>query len=268
MVTVFETGEYSLKDTLDCGQCFRFTGNGDGSHTGTACGRLLTLSQDGDRVTVRGAYGAEEADGIADFLALRDDYDGIREILCRDERMARIVSGCPGIRILRQDWWETLATFLISQNNNIPRIRAIVERLCREYGARGGDGALLFPAPETLARLEPEDLNCLKCGYRAPYLVDAARKAAEGVLREEDLKRLPLEEARRLLGTVRGVGPKVADCVLLFGAHRLDAFPVDVWIRRAMDAWFPDGLPGSVLPYAGIAQQYMFHYIRTRGTEL
>ncbi len=268
MVTVFEVRDYSLKDTLECGQCFRFSDNGDGSYTGTACGRLLTLSQDGDRVTVRGAYGAEEAESIADFLALRDDYGRIRETLCRDETLARIVSGCPGIRILRQDWWEMLVTFLISQNNNIPRIRSIVERLCRGYGAEGEDGALLFPAPEKLASLEPEDLACLRCGYRAPYLVDAARKAAEGMLGEEDLKRLPLEEARRLLGTVRGVGPKVADCVLLFGAHRLDAFPRDVWIKKAMAAWFPEGLPEPALPYAGVAQQYMFHFIRTRRTDL
>ena len=122
-----------------------------------------------------------------------------------------------------------------------------------------------FPIPEDVAGLREEELAELHCGYRAPYLIDAAKKVASGEIDGSVIREMPLDEARKALMSIKGVGPKVADCTLLFGLHRLDAFPRDVWIKRAMAQLFPDGLPACASDYAGIAQQYIFHYARNEG---
>ena len=124
-------------------------------------------------------------------------------------------------------------------------------------------GVRCFPSPERLAGLEEEDLAYLRCGFRARYILDAARKVASGEVDLKALRTAPLAQAREQLMTIVGVGPKVADCALLYGLHRLEAFPMDVWMKRAMKEWFPGKKPEDFGPYAGVAQQYLFHYIRT-----
>jgi len=254
---------FSLSDTLKCGQFFRFIENADGSFTVTVGDRRISLSQQGD--TVRASSHSDADLGwVRGYLGLDEDYGEINRVLRRDPKLAEITGMCGRIRIMKQPFWETLESFIISQNNNIPRIQGIIERFCGMFGKDMG-GYHAFPDPQAIASLREEDLAELRCGYRAPYLIDAAQKMAEGALPEDELRTMPLDEARDTLMKVKGVGPKVADCTLLFGLYRLEAFPRDVWIKRAMAQLFPDGLPSCADAYAGIAQQYIFDYARNRG---
>jgi len=170
----------------------------------------------------------------------------------------------PGIRVLRQDGWEALCTFILSQNNNISRIKGLVGRLCEHFG-RPIPGGFDFPTPERLAALSVLDLEPVRCGFRAKYIIDAAKAVSGGRFDLSAIYTLPIDEAFAALQSIHGVGPKVAHCALLFGFGRTECLPVDVWMRRAMDAWFPQGLPEEIQPVAGIAQQYIFHYARTAG---
>jgi len=173
-----------------------------------------------------------------------------------------------GIRILRQDPWEALCSFIISQNNNIPRIKGIVERLCASFGEEIKEGFYSFPAAEKIATLTLEDLAPLRSGFRAKYILDGAKRVADGEIDLDALKELALDEARQELMKIYGVGEKVADCTLLFGLSHIDAFPKDVWIKKAMAKLFDGSLPECAAPYAGIAQQYIFHYARMTKLEI
>lgn len=246
---------FDLAATLTCGQCFRWRENPDGSFTGTAAGRTLTVRPDDAGEAFSDPFWRGYFDLDLDYGAIRDGLSSLSPAL------AEAASYAPGIRILRQEPWEALCSFILSQNNNIPRIMGIVDRLCASFGDPLADGGFSFPGPERLAALSPEDLAPLRCGFRARYVIDAARKVAGG-LDLEALRTAPLPEAREALQSIHGVGPKVAECALLYGLHRLDAFPLDVWMRRAMASLFPGCAPETFGPYAGIAQQYIFHYSR------
>ena len=200
---------------------------------------------------------------MGNYFALDMDYPALLERFCSgSKRLAACVEHSPGIRVLRQPFFETLCCFIISQNNNIPRIAAITGRLCRGLGEPLANGLYSFPAPEVLAAREPEDLAFLRAGWRAGYLIDAARKVASGQVSEAALASLSDAEARALLTTIKGVGPKVADCVLLYSLSRWSVVPMDVWMKRAMARLFPRGAPVCCRPYQGIAQQFIFDYAR------
>lgn len=249
--------DFDIAATLECGQCFRWDRQPDGSYRGVAGGRVLHLSEENvERVSADPFWHR--------YFDLDRDYGAIRDALSvSDPMLARAAAHAPGMRILNQDPWEALCSFIISQNNNIPRIKGIVARLCEAYGEETADGVREFPKPERLAGLDEDALACLRCGFRARYILDAARKVASGEVDLEVLRSAPLAQARAKLMTIVGVGPKVADCALLYGLHRLDAFPMDVWMKRAMKELFPGKKPEDFGPYAGIAQQYIFHYART-----
>lgn len=245
----------TLGQSLDCGQCFRWERQPDGSWRGAAGNRCAHLTS--------GTWESVLKDPFwADYFDLGRDYEAIRERLSAlDPILGEAARYAPDLRILNQDPWEALCSFLLSQCNNIKRIKGLVSRLCRACGEP--DGTFFpFPGPEAVARLSERDLRAIGCGYRAGYLTGAARRAAEGNLDFSRLRALPLPEARRELTELDGVGPKVADCALLYGLHRLDAFPMDVWMKRAMKTLFPGRKPEDFGEYAGIAQQYIFHYSR------
>ncbi len=281
-----------LKKTFTCGQCFRWVEEPDGSWTGVVNGKIYNLKKDGEKIvdTISGQvitgqdlHGASTSD-LYDYLDIGTDYDAINSYLAgRDEVIKSAIAEGDGIHILRQDFWETLVSFIISQNNNIPRIMGCIENLAALAGEYIGtyDGPMMneeasalaetlahsakryysLPTPEKLANLTVSDLAPVRLGYRAPYLIAAAQQF--------------LENPDRELIDFTGVGPKVANCVELFGKHDLDSFPVDVWVKRVMNRLY--GIPEEDMkamhrfaeehfsPYGGIAQQYLFYYVREQG---
>lgn len=259
--TVLTGAVLNIQKTFECGQCFRFIPDGDG-YSGVAFGRALHVTQDGDAVLLYGVRQPEYEEIWARYFDLDRDYDALSAAFCNDETLRTAYTFSRGIRILSQDPWETLCSFILSQNNNIPRIMGIVDRLCENFGEPLPGGGFSFPEPERLMDLSAEDLAPLRCGFRARYVLDAARRVGSGELPLNEIAALPLPEAREALQVIDGVGPKVAECALLYGMHRLDAFPLDVWMRRAMQTLFPGKSPDFFGPYAGIAQQYVFHYSR------
>lgn len=253
---------FSLADTLDCGQCFRWAGpDADGWHTGVAAAQVCRVKQTEDGLALD--CRPEASAFWHAYFDCDTSYAAIREALCADETLRRAALYAPGIRVLRQDAWEALCTFILSQNNNIPRIKGIVERLCALLGEELAGGLSSFPVPKRIAALSLEELAPLRAGFRAAYVLDAAQRVASGEVDLESVRRMPIEEARTALTAIHGVGPKVAECALLYGMGRMECFPMDVWMKRAMAALFPAGLPACARAHAGIAQQYIFHYART-----
>lgn len=254
--------DLDLAQTLDCGQSFRWTELPDGSFSGVAFGKSVRVSLCGGELIVDNA---EENDRALwnDYFDLSLDYGKIRESISSIHPvLGEAAKYAPGIRILRQEPWEALCTFIISQNNNIKRIKGIVARLCESFGEALPDGSFSFPSAEKMALLCSDDLAPLRAGFRNRYLIDAAQKVNSGEVDLELCKTADYEAARRELMKITGVGVKVADCTLLFGMHRIEAFPIDVWMRRAMDRLFPEMSGSDFGEYAGIAQQYIFHYSR------
>lgn len=254
--------DLDLAQTLDCGQSFRWTENDDGSFNGVAFGKSVRVELKEKTLLVYNAC-LEDHKIWSDYFDLELDYGKIREqISVIHPVLSEAAKYAPGIRILRQEPYEALCTFIISQNNNIKRIKGIVKRLCECFGDKLTDGEFAFPTAEKMASLTADDLAPLMAGFRNRYLIDAAQKVASGGVQLEKCRTADYEEARRELMKITGVGVKVADCTLLFGLHRIEAFPVDVWMKRAMEKLFPQMTPDDFGEYAGIAQQYIFHYSR------
>ena len=262
MISFSDVSDLDLAATLDCGQCFRWTEQPGGSFAGVAFGKSVSVRLDGTDLVIEGAEEDDRAlwrgyfDLDADYSAIRSQISAIHPVL------SEAASYAPGIRVLRQEPYETLCSFIISQNNNIKRIKGIVQRLCESFGSPLGGGSYAFPDSDTMSRLTAEDLDPLRAGFRARYLIDAARKVNSGEVDLELCRTAEYSEARAELMKITGVGVKVADCTLLFGMHRIEAFPVDVWMKRAMQLLFPGLTPLDFGCYAGIAQQYIFHYSR------
>lgn len=254
--------EFDLPHTLDCGQAFRWKMEQNGVWSGVAFNKYLALEKLKDGTVVLYNTTQDEYENIwKNYFDLNRDYSEIVEILSEDETLKKACEYSYGIRILNQEPFETLCSFIISQNNNIKRIKGIIERLCENFGDKK-DGFYTFPTAEKLAGLTLDDLQVLRSGFRAKYLLDAAKKVANNEVNLSKLKDMPLDDARNELMKIKGVGPKVADCCLLFSHHHIEAFPKDVWIKRAMEILFNGELPENAQKYAGIAQQYIFFYAR------
>ena len=261
-IVIPDVRDLDLEQTLDCGQSFRWEKQNDGSFSGVAFGKYVNISLDGTDMVIKNAAPEDEKiwrnyfDLELDYGKIRGDISKLHPVL---EEAARYA---PGIRILRQEPYEALCTFIISQNNNIKRIKGIVARLCESFGDEIDEGVYTFPTAERLEELTPDDLAPLRAGFRNRYIIDSAKKVASGEVDLELCKTADYEAARAELMKITGVGVKVADCTLLFGMHRVEAFPVDVWMKRAMEKLFPGMTANDFGEYAGIAQQYIFHYSR------
>ena len=282
-ILVTDIGRVSLYDTFECGQAFRYEcverREGYTEYMTVAYEKIIRVGQRDERELIFYGMSDEDFESIAvPYFSLDRDYEAIgRDIISRtdSEWLTRAADSAAGIRILKQEPWETLFSFIISQNNNIPRIRKIIRSICLEYGrnlsteertseSEDNLGARYsFPTAKQILE-RPEGLLPSKPGFRYKYLIDAAAKVESG---EVDLA--AIAEAKSYDYTVAelkkicGVGDKVASCVALFGFANLEAFPVDVWMKRAIDEYFGGSLdPKSLGDYAGVAQQYIFHYIR------
>lgn len=266
-----------IRDDLDLGrigesgQCFRWEALAGGTWRIPHRGRRLYITAIQDGLYDLDCTRREFESLWRDYFDLDTDYRSIRERISRekDPFLWEAARAQRGIRILRQDPWEALVSFIISQNRNIPAIRRSVELLCRAAGKtctdRQGESFYAFPEPEAVLALTDADLDACRLGYRAKYVRAAAQAAAEGSLDLGMLSEAPAEEAMAALTGLYGVGIKVASCAVLFGLHRLDAFPVDVWMRRVLAAEYPNGYPKDAYsPYNGVYQQYLFAYSRSR----
>ena len=262
------TSDIDIAKTLDCGQAFRFS-ESDGIWRGVAMGRAITLTQEGNKITLFDVDEEEFNSLWRGYFDLDRDYEMIKSSVSSNEILKKATDFSDGIHILRQEPWEAVCSFIISANNNIPRIKGIISRLCENFGKQVADGLFTFPSAERIAALTLDDLAVIKSGFRAKYILDAAQKFSRNQIDVEALYTLSIDEARNVLMTIKGIGPKVADCALLFGWGRVECFPVDVWIRRAMDHFFGEnGLPSEAVEYAGIVQQYLFYWARTTGLKI
>ncbi len=251
----------NLAETLDCGQAFRWSLLPDGRWKGVANNREMIISLDDSILTLYETTESEYEAFWKHYLDLDRDYIEIEALMDGDETLSKMKALCSGVRVLNQEPWETLCSFIISQNNNIKRIKGIIERLCENYGEKVGE-SYTFPSAEVISKLRLEDLEPLRSGFRAKYILDAAKRVSSGEINFEEIKKMDIDAAREKLMMIYGVGEKVADCVLLFGLGFPAAFPKDVWIKRAMPLLFPNGLPTGCEEVAGIIQQYIFSYSR------
>ena len=232
--------DFDLDHTFDNGQCFRWNRENDGSYTGVAFGKIVNVSFDNGSLTMENTTTGEFQEVWRRYFDLDRDYDEIKKLLSqKDPAMKTAISYGWGMRILRQEPWEMIISFIISQNNNIPRIKKCIEGLCANHGSLigtyRGRNYYSFPAAEELAGLSLEDLDICRLGYRAKYIIETAGQIMSGG--SESLQRLSVtspEEAYEFLVGLSGVGPKVANCIMLFGLGLYDSFPLDVWIKRVM----------------------------------
>lgn len=257
---------FILEQTLDCGQCFRFDQNADGVWQGIAFGKRIVCYTSGEDTVL--LCSKEDYTAVwEDFFDLKRDYSAVAASLSHDAEASSAAEIGRGIRILKQDKWETLISFIISQNNNIPRIKKIINSLCVLLGDPVEGGGYSFPAAEKILSAGEEGLAPIRAGFRAKYILDAAQRVASGDIDLEGIASLSYEQAENELMRIKGVGKKVASCVLLFGYGFLSAFPIDVWVKRVIEKYYDaDFDPLSFGEYAGIAQQYLFYrerYLQT-----
>jgi N-glycosylase/DNA lyase len=266
MITI-ESSDFNIRKIAESGQSFRLNVNTDGGYTLVAKGRVLRLWDTADGCQIDCTQ--REFDAVwRDYFDLGTDYAAIRAGV--DPGDAFLVRACDygaGIRMLRQEPWEMLVSFIISQRKNIPAIKFCVEALCSRYGEpieSNGERFFAFPSAEKLAQLDEAHFLACSLGYRAKYVLSAARMIASGALDLSAIATLDDAKLFDALLTVSGVGEKVANCVMLFGYHRLDRFPRDVWINRIEAREYGGAFPTERYPdTAGILQQYIFYYARS-----
>jgi len=253
---------FDLEQTLDCGQCFRWSKNSDGSFCGVVSDIVATVTYKDNTLTIEQNKDADEKLWRS-YFDLDLDYEAVKNSLSAVHPVLKEASDyAGGIRILNQDPFEALISFIISQNNNISRIKGIINRLCENFGEKLDDIHFAFPTFDVLAKLSPDDLAPIRAGFRHRYIIDAAKRVQSGEINLESLREMEYFQAQKELMKITGVGVKVADCVLLYGLHRLESFPLDVWMKRAMNVLFDNMSIEKFGIYGGIAQQYIFHYSR------
>jgi N-glycosylase/DNA lyase len=277
----FPVRDYDLAATLTSGQAFRWRRLGS-AWIGVIGRRWVRL--EAGPLSIAAETGEPVADWtwLSGYLQLELDLPAVLSTFPDDEPLRAAVVACRGLRLLRQDPWECLASFILSSNKQISQIRQIVSALCERYGEavavpEAHEPSHAFPGPARLAEVSESELRACKMGFRAPFLLATARRIAGGQFELERLRSLPVEAARAELMTLLGVGRKIADCVLLFAYGHPQAFPVDVWVTKALrQLYFPRRrvrLPRlhqfaatHFGPNAGYAQQYLFHYMRSLGS--
>lgn len=256
--------DLNIIDTLDCGQAFRFEATSDTQIEGIAFNKHLSLSQTDTEITFYNTT-QEEFDSVwRDYFDLNTDYPALKKELSKDITLKTAIEYASGIRILKQDSFEILLSFIISQNNNIKRIKTSIDKLCKLYGSEITPEHYAFPTLQQLSGVTKEDLSELGLGYRDVYIVDCVEKLVNNEINLVEVAKMDLLDAKKELLKIKGVGPKVCDCVLLFGFYKTECFPVDTWIKKVLAEYYPQGFPKEYEPVAGIAQQYLFHYMRTK----
>jgi N-glycosylase/DNA lyase len=272
---------FELKDIFECGQCFRWNENENGSYTGVINNGVLNVEKQGKKIFFTGILDQDIKEVVRFYFDLDRNYEEIKMQLSNiDKYLKTSVEYGKGIRILNQDLWETIISFIISANNNIPRIKGIIERISKEYGTEiewNGEKYYTFPTPEQLGKATVEDLRSLGTGFRDIRIYETTQKVLSGEFNLNEVQNKDTLSAREELLTLSGVGPKVADCILLFSTlKRFDVFPIDVWVRRVMNDLYIKNEDETKVSkneiskiakkkfgnLEGLAQQYLFYWKR------
>lgn len=269
--------DFEPAHVFDCGQCFRWIRQDDGSYTGVAMGRVINVSKLGDDIHIDNTS-LEDFENIwYEYFDLGRDYKALKKDLAKhDENLKKAVDFGQGIRILQQDGWEMLISFIISSNNRIPMIQRAINNISERYGRKigtyRGQDYYAFPTPEDLAQASIEDLRECKTGFRDKYIYHTTRAVLDEKIDLKAFVGMEPELCHKELLKFKGVGAKVADCIALFGMRKYNSFPVDVWVKRVMQEFY--GADDMSLPKmrkygmdlfgedAGFAQQYLFYYVR------
>lgn len=277
--------EYNIKDfepkhIFECGQAFRWKREDDDSYTAIHRGKIINVMRKNDNIIFSNTNEEDFKNIWHDYFDLQTDYSKIKADLSKDPILEEAIKFGEGIRILNQDPYETTISFIISANNQIPRIKKSIELISQNYGEFIGEYKGIkyhsFPEPEVLANIDESELEekC-KVGYRAKYIVNSSKMIYNKEVNLDELYNRPSQDAKEILMTLPGVGPKVSDCILLFSLNKNDAFPVDVWVKRVMEHFYlkEDTSLKNISKYAGekfgdlggFAQQYLFYYAREEG---
>ena len=280
---IIENDTFELKDIFDCGQCFRWNEEDDGSYIGVVKNCVLKVKKEDKKIVINGVCDGDIKKIVNYYFDLDRDYEAIKNKLSKvDNNMKTAIEYGKGIRILNQDLWETIISFIISANNNIPRIKGIIERMSQKYGNEivfEGKSYYTFPTVDELSKATVEDLRKLGLGFRDVRVYDTTKLIKEGKIKLEDLlNEKDFIKVRETLLTLPGVGPKVADCILLFSSlKRWEAFPIDVWVRRVINELYIHNKDEKKVKkeqiekiahekfgsLAGLAQQYLFYWKRS-----
>ncbi len=279
MKYILPASDLNLEHTLECGQAFRWEEK-DGRYSGVIGNALLKVSYGGGRLLIESSAPVGE-EKLAAYFGLNEDLTSIYRHIGRDPYIREAIKRFRGLRILNQDRWECLASFILSSYTNIPRIKKMIAGLSRRFGKRvtlGDDENFTFPTAAAIAKADIRTLKSLGLGFRAGYIKETAGRIAAKGIDLDAVADLNYGQAKASLISLKGVGEKVADCVLLFSFKKYEAFPVDVWIKRGIEKLYFNGRTVSPAeaadfarkrfgPYAGYAQEYLYHYLRhERGT--
>ncbi|OOB77158.1 MAG: 8-oxoguanine DNA glycosylase [Epulopiscium sp. Nele67-Bin002] len=268
---------FNIAQVLECGQVFRFNKDKHNDFILVAGNKKIKICQQADSIIIKNSTPEDISKVWKTYFDLDTNYEDITNILMnKDEHMSKIVQFGEGIRILRQDPWEMLISFIISQNKAIPHIKTCIENICLNYGTPIDSLTHAFPTVNQLMNVTDEQLRECKVGFRAGYIIDATKKVFNGEIDLENIKTMGINEARIELMKIKGVGPKIADCILLFAYNKMDVFPTDVWIKRMIEGLYFNGqdtkldkIQKFAKEYfgelAGYAQQYLFFYGRENG---
>ena len=276
-IVLYEYDSFVISQTLECGQCFRFNCIGPENYVVIAFGKVLNIYQIGDSIIFSNTTEDDFKNIWCRYFDFDRNYSEIKKSISEnDEILTKAVEYAPGIRILNQERFECLISFIISQNNRIPMIKKVIENISRKYGKYIDTFEdveyYAFPTQEELAQADEAGLMECKTGFRAKYIIDAVSRVLNGEIKL-DADGMSTDELRNMLMTIKGVGPKVADCTMMFSFGRCETFPTDVWVKRIMSELYFGGREASVKEihqkadecfgeYAGYAQQYLFNYAR------
>ncbi|HUT38061.1 MAG TPA: DNA glycosylase [Methanoregula sp.] len=276
-ITLSQDQQFSLDRTLGCGQVFRWNRTDEGWWYGVVCGRVIRIRQDGTQLTFNGASGSF----IKKYFSLDVDLLPILTSIDHDPFIHTAITQCTGLRLIRQPKWECLVSYICSTNSNIPMIRRRIASIAEQFGKPvefEGKTYYAFPEPSSISCEGNDRLTVCRLGYRQPFVFDTSCSVTDEKFWEETIHRLPYEDARKELMKLKGVGPKAADCILLFAFQKYESFPVDVWIRRIMREHYLPKLPNDAPltireydtirrfarqhfgKYCGYAQEYLYAF--------
>ncbi|GAA0117239.1 DNA-3-methyladenine glycosylase family protein [Clostridium senegalense] len=274
-IVLKDVENFELKDIFDCGQCFRWNKTKDNTYIGVAYNKVIEIEKEGNNVIIHNSNLKDFNEIWCEYFDLKRNYSKIKEELKKDPILDTAVAFGEGIRILKQEPFEILISFIVSANNRIPMIKRAINNISKKYGNEleyKGEKYYSFPSVDRLIEASQEEIEEMGVGFRAKYIVDSVDKVYNNVYNLEEIKSMDDDECHEGLKQFNGVGPKVADCIMLFSMQKYSSFPVDVWVKRAMQHFYvaPDVSLPKIRMFArdkfgnlaGFAQQYLFFYAR------